>query len=57
MEFNIEQIRKYIISQDSLGDVLYNLSDESILEANVESDEIQDEYDDRNNIKFYNKNL
>jgi hypothetical protein len=32
--FNIDEIRKYILSQDSLGDVLYNLSSSKILEAN-----------------------
>ena len=32
--FNIDEIRKYILSQDSLGDVLYNLSVSKILEAN-----------------------
>ena len=32
--FNIDEIRKYILSQDSLGDVLYNLSASKILEAN-----------------------
>jgi len=32
--FTIEQFRKYLESQDSMGDALYNLSEESILEAN-----------------------
>jgi hypothetical protein len=32
--FTIEEIRKYILSQDSLGDVLYNLSVSKILQAN-----------------------
>jgi hypothetical protein len=32
--FNIDEIRKYILSQDSLGDVLYNLSVSKILQAN-----------------------
>lgn len=49
--FNIEEIRKYILSQDSLGDVLYNLSVSKILEANEpeeddEDDEDWDELDD-----------
>ena len=34
MNFSIQEIRNYIISQDSLGDVLYNLSEEAIAEAN-----------------------
>lgn len=39
--FTIDEIRKYILSQDSLGDVLYNLSVSKILEANEpEEDEI-----------------
>ena len=39
--FTIEEIRKYILSQDSLGDVLYNLSVSKILEANKpEQDEL-----------------
>jgi hypothetical protein len=40
--FTIDEIRKYILSQDSLGDVLYNLSSSKILEAN-EPDETEDE--------------
>lgn len=32
--FTIEEIKNYIISQDSLGDVLYNLSSENIKKAN-----------------------
>lgn len=39
MTFTIEQIRTYIISQDSLGDVLYNLSEENIMQANESQDE------------------
>lgn len=40
--FTIDEIRKYILSQDSLGDVLYNLSSSKILEAN-EPEENEDE--------------
>jgi hypothetical protein len=43
--FTIEEIRKYILSQDSLGDVLYNLSVSKILEAN-EPEEDEDEDDE-----------
>lgn len=32
--FTIDQIKNYIMSQDSLGDVLYNLSEASIDKAN-----------------------
>ena len=38
--FTIDEIRKYILSQDSLGDVLYNLSTSKILEANEPEEEI-----------------
>ena len=53
--FTIEEIRKYILSQDSLGDVLYNLSVSKILEANEpeEEEEDWDELDDDEIIKFY----
>ena len=43
--FNIDEIRKYILSQDSLGDVLYNLSASKILEAN-EPEEEEDEWEE-----------
>lgn len=46
--FTIDEIRKYILSQDSLGDVLYNLNSSKILEANEpeEDDEDWDSLDD-----------
>jgi len=40
--FTIDEIRKYILSQDSLGDVLYNLSSSKILEANEPEDDEDD---------------
>jgi hypothetical protein len=40
--FTIDEIRKYILSQDSLGDVLYNLSVSKILEANEPEEEEED---------------
>lgn len=33
-KFTIEEIKKYIESQDSMGDMLYNLSEDNIIEAN-----------------------
>lgn len=33
-QYTVEQIRTYILSQDSLGDVLYNLTEEKIDKAN-----------------------
>jgi hypothetical protein len=51
--FNIDEIRKYILSQDSLGDVLYNLSSSKILEANEPEEEEEDDEDDFNfTIKY-----
>ena len=45
--FTIDEIRKYILSQDSLGDVLYNLSVSKILEVNEpEEEEDEDDEDD-----------
>ena len=44
--FNIDEIRKYILSQDSFGDVLYNLSVSKILEANEPEQDDEDDEDD-----------
>jgi hypothetical protein len=44
--FTVEEIEKYILSQDSLGDVLHYLSEEAIEKANdtvVYDDELVDE--------------
>ena len=49
--FKIDEIRKYILSQDSLGDVLYNLSVSKILEANEPEEEEEDE-DDEDDFNF-----
>jgi hypothetical protein len=43
--FTIDEIRKYILSQDSRGDILYNLSASKIIEANEEEEEEDDEDD------------
>lgn len=43
--FTIQEIRNYILSQDSLGDVLYNLKAENIIKAN-EPKEDEDEEDE-----------
>jgi len=42
--FTVEQIRKYIQSQDSIGDVLYNLSEEAIVQANQAIDTESEAY-------------
>lgn len=40
-KYTIEEIRNYILSQDSLGDVLYNLKEENIDKANkIEENDI-----------------
>lgn len=44
--FTIDEIRKYILSQDSLGDVLYNLKAEKIIQANEPEEEDDDDEDD-----------
>jgi hypothetical protein len=50
--FTIDEIRKYILSQDSLGDVLYNLSSSKIIEANEpEDDELDWDELDNDEIK------
>ena len=49
--FTIDEIRKYILSQDNLGDVLYNLSVSKILEANEPEEEEEDE-DDEDDFNF-----
>ena len=52
--FTIDEIRKYILSQDSLGDVLYNLSSSKIIEVNEpDDDELDwDELDDEDDFDF-----
>lgn len=40
--FTIEEIRNYLLSQDSMGDILYNLSAANIRKAN-EPKEIEEE--------------
>ena len=50
--FTIDEIRKYILSQDSLGDVLYNLSVSKILEANEPEEEEEDDEDDEDDFDF-----
>lgn len=43
--FTIDEIRKYILSQDSLGDVLYNLKEEKIIEANEPEEDEEEDWD------------
>jgi phenolic acid decarboxylase len=34
--YTLEEFRKYVLSQDSLGDVMYFLTEENVNRANVE---------------------
>lgn len=36
-KFTVEEIKRYIMSQDSLGDVFYNLNAENIKKANYDA--------------------
>ena len=45
--FTIDEIKNYILSQDSLGDVLYNLTEEKIIRANELMEE-EDEWEEDN---------
>lgn len=44
--FTVEEIRKYILSQDSLGDVLYFLNAENIRKANETNEQGEELEDD-----------
>jgi hypothetical protein len=46
--FTIEEIKTYILSQDSLGDVLYNLTEGKIIKANEMKEEEEDEWEEEN---------
>lgn len=38
-KFTVEEIRNYILSQDSLGDVLYFLNADNIIKANTKEED------------------
>jgi len=42
-KFTIEEIKKYILSQDSLGDVMYNLNAQNIIKANIKEKELRND--------------
>jgi len=52
--FTIDEIRKYILSQDSLGDILYNLSASKIIEANELKEEEEDEWEEEDDEDDFN---
>lgn len=41
--FTIEEIRNYLLAQDSRGDIMYNLSAENIIAANTKQTEDEEE--------------
>jgi hypothetical protein len=45
-KFTIEEIRNYLLSQDSMGDILYYLSEKNIIQSNIEANEIDGDEDD-----------
>lgn len=45
-KYTVEQFRAYLLSQDSMGDILYNLSEENIDIAVANSDKQQEEGDE-----------
>ena len=46
--FTIDEIKNYILLQDSLGDVLYNLTEQKIIKANELIEEEEDEWEEDN---------
>lgn len=42
--YTVEEIRKYILSQDSMGDILYFLNEENIDKANEPNEDEEDEF-------------
>jgi hypothetical protein len=42
-KYTVEEIKKYLLSQDSMGDILYFLNEDNIDKAN-EPDEDEDEF-------------
>lgn len=52
MTFTIEQIRNYLLSQESRGDILYNLSEANILKANEVNHEQEDEEEYQDPFEF-----
>lgn len=52
--YTIEQIRTYLLSQDSLGDILYNLKNIDSILKNIEEKEAKDAEDfDIKQEEFY----
>jgi len=43
-KYTVEQIRKYILAQDSMGDILYFLNEENINKANESKEENEETF-------------
>ena len=43
-KYTVEEIRKYILAQDSMGDILYYLNEDNIDKANEPEDQDEDDY-------------
>ena len=54
--FTIEEIKNYLLSQDSRGDIMYNLSAENIHKANAPKENDEDEPSNKNK-KQWNRYL
>lgn len=54
-KFSVTEIRNYILSQDSMGDVLYNLNESNIDRANEDYREDED-YREQND-DFYHQEI
>jgi len=42
-KFTIEEFKNYILSQDSLGDVMYFLTEENVEKANRKEEDFEEE--------------
>jgi hypothetical protein len=42
--YTVEQFKKYLLSQDSMGDIMYNLSEKNIDKANEPKIEVGEKY-------------
>lgn len=55
MKFTIQEFRNYLLLQDSIGDIFYNLSEENVKDANVAGHDIfEDVEDDLNELDNFN---
>jgi len=50
--FTIKEIKRYLHTQDSMGDIFYNLSEANIILANLPDNKIVDDIDDDEDFDF-----